>query len=92
MPGSAPGTDRPSDRRGAVRTGVVWSALEPLLSDGPLDVLDIGGGTGGLAVRVAALGHRVSVIDPSPDALAALDRRARDAGVVVRGEIGRAHV
>ena len=41
-----------------------------------LDVLDIGGGTGGFAVRVAELGHRVTVVDPSPDALAALDRRA----------------
>ena len=43
-------------------------------------MLDIGGGTGGFAVRVAELGHRVSVIDPSPDALAALDRRAREQG------------
>ena len=33
-------------------------------------MLDIGGGTGGFAVRVAELGHRVSVVDPSPDALA----------------------
>lgn len=44
-------------------------------------MLDIGGGTGGFAVRVAGLGHRVTVIDPSPDALAALDRRARERGV-----------
>lgn len=94
MPGSVPGTerpaDRPSDRRGAVRTGVVWAALAPLVESGaaPLDVVDIGGGTGGLAVRIAALGHRVTVIDPSPDALAALDRRARDAGVAVTGEQG----
>ena len=35
-------------------------------------MLDIGGGTGGFAVRVAELGHRVTVVDPSPDALAAL--------------------
>ena len=47
---------------------------------GPLDVLDIGGGTGGFAVRLAELGHRVTVVDPSPDALAALDRRAGEAG------------
>jgi len=44
-------------------------------------VLDIGGGTGGFAVRVAELGHQVLVIDPSPDALAALDRRARERDV-----------
>ena len=35
-------------------------------------VVDIGGGTGGFAVRVAELGHRVLVVDPSPDALATL--------------------
>ena len=48
------------------------------------DVLDIGGGTGGFAVRVAELGHRVTVVDPSPDALAALGRRARESGVADR--------
>jgi SAM-dependent methyltransferase len=53
----------------------------------PLVVLDVGGGTGGLAVPLAALGHHVTVVDPSPDALAALARRAEEAGVVgqVRG-------
>ena len=54
----------------------------------PVDVLDIGGGTGGFAVRVAELGHRVVVVDPSPDALAALDRRAREVGVSVTGRQG----
>src|SRR6201999_2701882 len=53
-----------------------------------LDVLDIGGGTGGFAVRVAGLGHRVTVVDPSPDALAALARRAREVGVEVAGQQG----
>ena len=82
--------DRPSERRGAARTAVVWEALRPVLepTTGPLDVLDIGGGTGGFAVRVAEQGHRVSVIDPSPDALASLDRRAREFGVTVTGEQG----
>jgi 2-polyprenyl-3-methyl-5-hydroxy-6-metoxy-1,4-benzoquinol methylase len=72
-----------SERRAAARTAVVWDALRTVL-DGTRDVLDIGGGTGGFAVRVAELGHRVSVIDPSPDALAALDRRARESGVADR--------
>ncbi|MDN4173019.1 methyltransferase domain-containing protein [Nocardioides sp. SOB77] len=80
--------DRPSERRGAARTAVVWGALDPVLADGSLDVLDIGGGTGGLAVRVAELGHRVTVVDPSPDALAALDRRAREVGVQVASHQG----
>jgi SAM-dependent methyltransferase len=68
---------------------VVWSALEPVLGQGePCDVLDIGGGTGGFAVRVGALGHRVTVVDPSPDALAALDRRAGEHDVAVTGRQG----
>jgi SAM-dependent methyltransferase len=74
--------------RGSTRTAVVWSGLEPLLEGDPLDVLDIGGGTGGFAVRVGALGHRVIVVDPSPDALAALDRRAGEHDVAVIGRQG----
>ena len=86
MPASDRTSERPSERRGAARTAVVWEALAPVLADGSVrDVLDIGGGTGGFAVRVAELGHRVCVVDPSPDALAALDRRARERGVEVAG-------
>lgn len=58
----------------------MWESLRGVLGSSS-DVLDIGGGTGGFAVRVAELGHRVSVIDPSPDALAALSRRAQEFGV-----------
>jgi S-adenosylmethionine-dependent methyltransferase len=77
--------------RGSTRTAVVWSGLQPVLGQGqdePRDVLDIGGGTGGLAVRVGLLGHRVTVVDPSPDALAALGRRAREHDVAVTGRQG----
>lgn len=87
-----PASERASERRGAPRTAVVWDVLGPILAraeaGAPLDVLDIGGGTGGSAVRVAGLGHRVRVVDPSPDALAALDRRARELGVEVAGQQG----
>jgi len=79
------------ERRTAARTAVVWDAVHALLNGGPggespseQSVLDIGGGTGGLAVRIAAQGHRVTVIDPSPDALAALARRADEEGVADR--------
>jgi SAM-dependent methyltransferase len=54
-----------------------------------LDIVDVGGGTGGLAVAFAGLGHRVTVVDPSPDALAAAQRRAAEARVplvAVQGE------
>ena len=84
-----PASDRPSERRGAARTAVVWDALLPVLDAHPGgDVVDIGGGTGGFAVRVAERGHRVSVVDPSPDALASLARRARELGVEVTGQQG----
>lgn len=75
-----------SEQRRNVRTAVVWDDLREVLDGGagqPLDVLDIGGGTGVSAVRVAGLGHRVTVVDPSPDALASLGRRAREEGVEV---------
>jgi S-adenosylmethionine-dependent methyltransferase len=76
-------------RRSAVRTAVVWEALaaslesrrNELTESRPLHVLDLGGGTGGFAVRLAEVGHRATVVDPSPDALASLARRAADAGV-----------
>lgn len=47
-------------------------------------VLDLGGGTGVIAVPLARAGHRVTVIDQSPDALATLVRRAAAAGVADR--------
>ncbi|MDT0201242.1 methyltransferase [Nocardioides sp. AE5] len=72
-----------SERRGAARTSIVWESLQGILGSDS-DVLDIGGGTGGFAVRVAELGHRVRVIDPSPDALAALSRRAQEGDVADR--------
>ena len=80
----------PSERRHSVRTGVVWAAVSALLDqpgsypEQQARIVDIGGGTGGFAVPLAQLGHRVEVIDPSPDALAALDRRAREADVADR--------
>jgi len=77
-----------SDPRSALRTAVVWETLEHFVAEQVtrtgrpvLDVVDVGGGTGGLAVPIAQLGHRVTVVDPSPDALAALQRRVVDAGL-----------
>jgi S-adenosylmethionine-dependent methyltransferase len=73
-----------ADPRTAIRTAVVWETLQGLLAGmdrTSLDVVDVGGGTGGLAVPVAQLGHRVTVVDSSPDALAALQRRVADAGL-----------
>jgi SAM-dependent methyltransferase len=47
-------------------------------------VLDAGGGSGGFAVPLAELGHDVTVVDPSPDSLAALERRAAETGAHAR--------
>src|SRR5438093_6565955 len=71
--------------RTTVRTAVVWEVLrgtlDRLAPDGTaLRVLDAGGGTGGFAVPLAELGHDVTVVDPSPDSLAALERRAAETG------------
>lgn len=71
----------------APRTAVVWAVLQRELdrrAGTPLEVMDVGGGTGGFAVPLAEAGHRVTVVDSSPDALAALTRRATDAGVADR--------
>jgi S-adenosylmethionine-dependent methyltransferase len=90
--------DRLRTRRSA-RTAVVWRGVRAALVDlsaavgrEQLDVLDAGGGTGGFAVPLAELGHRVTVVDPNPDSLAALVRRAAEAEVtdLVRGVQGDA--
>lgn len=44
-------------------------------------VLDVGGGSGGWAVPLARSGCLVTVVEPSPNALATLHRRATEAGV-----------
>ncbi|WP_433377194.1 class I SAM-dependent methyltransferase [Streptosporangium sp. CA-115845] len=81
----------------AVRTAVVWDVLSAVLAErvaatgrDRLDIVDAGGGTGGFAVPLADLGHAVTVVDPSPDSLAALERRAAEAGVKVRALQGDA--
>jgi SAM-dependent methyltransferase len=81
----------PSRPRASLRTAVVWDVLQDALGRRAkatdrdwLDVLDTGGGSGNFAVPVARLGHRVTVVDPSPNALFALERRAAEAGVAER--------
>ena len=45
-----------------------------------LVIVDVGGGTGQLAVPLATAGHQVTVVDPTLDSLAALERRAAESG------------
>jgi S-adenosylmethionine-dependent methyltransferase len=68
----------------------VVSALVAETGRAQLDVVDAGGGTGGFAVPLASQGHAVTVIDPSPDSLAAAQRRAAEAGVPLRAVQGDA--
>jgi S-adenosylmethionine-dependent methyltransferase len=85
----------------APRTAVVWAVLQAEVERraaagdaGRLRVLDLGGGSGVFAVALAELGHLVTVVDTSPDALATLQRRAGEAGVsdrvvAVAGDVER---
>ena len=84
-------------RRDGVRSSLVWDVLSAVVSArvaatgrAALDIVDVGGGTGGLAVPFAALGHNVTVVDPSPDALAAAQRRAAEAGARLASVQGEA--
>ena len=60
--------------------------------DRACEVVDLGGGTGGIATLLATRGHRVTVVDPSPDALASLERRTLEEGLSgnIRGVQGDA--
>ena len=64
---------------------LVARALAQISPRSRLKVVDLGGGTGGQAVRLASAGHDVTVVDPSPDALAAVARRAAEAGLQATG-------
>ena len=84
-------------RRDGVRSSLLWDVLSAVVSArvaatgrDALDIVDVGGGTGGLAVPFAALGHNVTVVDPSPDALAAAQRRAAEAGARLTSVQGEA--
>jgi len=91
----APG--RPRSRYDDARTATVRDILRAVISAlvtdagrARLDILDAGGGTGGFAVPLAGLGHNVTVIDPSPDSLAAAERRAAEMDVpltMVQGDV-----
>ena len=85
MPTALPGST-PAGPAASARTAVVWEVLSAVLAEADptgagLDVLDAGGGTGGFAVPLADAGHRVVVVDPSPDSLAALQRRVAEGGL-----------
>ena len=76
--------------KGAVRLAVLWSVLNddvPALADRPMRILDAGGGSGHMAVRLAGLGHSVVLCDVSEEMLAKAATRAAEAGVADAIEI-----
>lgn len=51
------------------------------LATGPAQVIDLGGGDGGDAIRLANAGHHVTIVDISSEMLAKAKKRANTAGV-----------
>ncbi|HTR93433.1 MAG TPA: class I SAM-dependent methyltransferase, partial [Trebonia sp.] len=94
-----PGTQSPGAerRRDGSRSSLVADVLTEVIAaraaavgHPSLDIVDVGAGTGGFAVSLASGGHRVTVVDPSPDALAAARWRAAEAGVSLTDVQGEA--
>jgi SAM-dependent methyltransferase len=68
------------------RPGYPAEAVEWLLGTRPLDVIDVGAGTGKLTAILARAGHRVTAVEP----LAPLRRKLSQALPAVRATSGRA--
>jgi len=69
---------------GRLRSGLAFENLKAFLppqANGPLCALDVGGGTGATAVRLAQLGIHVTLLDSSPAMLDIAQRAAREAAV-----------
>ncbi len=73
---------------GQIRGELLWRGLARHLPREAASVLDVGGGTGELAIRLARAGHHVTVVDFSPAMLVAA--RTRTDGLDVRCLVGRA--
>jgi ubiquinone/menaquinone biosynthesis C-methylase UbiE len=68
---AAPMIDRFGQRWSAEDIRSMSEILAPYLADVDARLLDVGGGSGGLAVRLATALHRsVTVLDPTPELLA----------------------
>jgi S-adenosylmethionine-dependent methyltransferase len=58
--------------RGYVRLGVLWEDLDkaiPEIKTQPLHILDVGGGMGQITLKLAQLGHTITLTDPSKEML-----------------------
>jgi SAM-dependent methyltransferase len=70
--------------RGRVRAALVLERLAATMPSPPAAVLDVGGGSGVIAVPLADRGYDVTVLDPSPAMLELARGRAHDAGADLR--------
>ncbi|MFJ5831200.1 class I SAM-dependent methyltransferase [Streptomyces sp. NPDC093089] len=66
--------------------------LDDGTAGGPLRILDLAGGDGGDAIRLAARGHHVTVVDLAPAMLTAAEARAEASGLSDRITCVRADV
>jgi len=71
---------------GRLRLDLAFASLQDLLPQDPrsLHALDLGSGTGAIAVRLARLGLHVTLLDPSPPMLDFANHAAQEAGVTER--------
>lgn len=70
--------------KGRIRQAIVWQELEEILAnlpEGPLNVLDAGGGEGQMSCGLAARGHQVLLCDLSAEMLQRAEAHAEEKGV-----------
>ena len=68
--------------KGKVREAVLMRDLDEYLADKPhLNILDIGGGQGQIALQLAALGHTVTIADISKEMLELAQQHAQEQGL-----------
>jgi len=72
--------ERSRGGRAPSRLAELVAQIRAVLPPAPVEVVDAGGGTGQLAVLLAADGHQVTVIDPSVAMLATAAERAAELG------------
>ncbi|MFI8338870.1 class I SAM-dependent methyltransferase [Streptomyces sp. NPDC085639] len=83
--------DEPDHGLRSGRTRAAWDRrLRGWLPDGPADVLDVGCGTGSLALLLAGAGHRVTGVDLAPRMVERARAKLAAAGLAGRFLVGDA--
>lgn len=73
--------------RGALRYQLLAHQLDEHLAAAPLSIVDVGGGAGHQAMRLARAGHDVTLVDPSGDMLGRAERSLQHEDVEVRARL-----